>query len=37
MKKLILSLSLVVSFMFAEAQSIDFESKVIDYGTIEHN
>ena len=27
MKKLILSLSMVVSFMFAGAQSIDFESK----------
>jgi len=37
MKKLILSLTLVVSFMFTGAQSIDFESKVIDYGLIEHN
>ena len=44
MKKLILSLSLIASFGFAGAQetteggaSIKFESKVIDYGTIEHN
>ena len=37
MKKLILSLSLLVSFIFAGAQSIEFESKVVEYGTIEHN
>ena len=37
MKKLILSLSMVVCFIFAGAQSIEFESKVIDYGTIAHN
>ncbi|MBT6649764.1 MAG: DUF1573 domain-containing protein [Flavobacteriales bacterium] len=37
MKKRILSLSMVVSFVFAGAQTIDFESKVIDYGVIEHN
>ena len=37
MKKLILSLSLLVSFVFAGAQSIEFESKVVEYGTIEHN
>ena len=37
MKKLILSLFLIVSFIFTGAQSIEFESKVIDYDTIEHN
>ena len=37
MKKLILSLCLLVSFVFAGAQSIEFESKVVEYGTIEHN
>jgi len=37
MKKLILSLSMVISFVFVEAQTIEFESKVIDYGVIEHN
>ena len=37
MKKLILSLSMIISFGFAGAQTIDFESKVIDYGVIEHN
>jgi len=44
MKKLILSLSLIASFGFAGAQettvggsSIKFESKVIDYGIIDHN
>ena len=37
MKKLILSLSLLISFVFAGAQSIEFESKVVEYGTIEHN
>jgi hypothetical protein len=37
MKKLILSLSMIMSFVFAGAQTIDFESKVIDYGTIDHN
>ena len=37
MKKLILSLFMVVSFVFAGAQSIEFESKVVEYGTIEHN
>ena len=37
MKKLILSLAMVVSFVFVEAQTIEFESKVIDYGIIEHN
>ena len=37
MKKLILSLFMVVSFVFAGAQSIEFESKVVDYGTIAHN
>ena len=37
MKKLILSLFMVVSFVFAGAQSIEFKSKVVDYGTIAHN
>ena len=37
MKKLILSLSMLISFVFVEAQTIEFESKVIDYGVIEHN
>ena len=37
MKKLILSLALIISFGIAGAQTIDFESKVIDYGIIEHN
>ena len=53
MKKLILSLALIVGFTTANAQeiknapkqaeeataksTIDFESKVVDYGTIEHN
>ena len=37
MKKLILSLSLLISFVFAGAQSIEFASKVVEYGTIEHN
>ena len=37
MQKLILSLSLFLSFVFAGAQSIEFESKVVEYGTIEHN
>ena len=37
MKKLILSLSMIISFGFVGAQTIDFESKVIDYGVIEHN
>ena len=37
MKKLILSLALIMSFGIAGAQTIDFESKVIDYGIIEHN
>ena len=37
MKKLILSLSMIISFIFVGAQTIDFESKVIDYGVIEHN
>ena len=37
MKKLILSLCLLISFVFAGAQSIEFESKVVEYGTIEHN
>ena len=35
MKKLILSLSLLVSFIFVGAQSIEFESKVVEYGTTE--
>jgi hypothetical protein len=37
MKKLILSLAMLVSFVFVSAQTIEFESKVIDYGIIEHN
>ena len=37
MKKLILSLSMIISFGSIEAQTIDFDSKVIDYGVIEHN
>jgi len=37
MRKLILSLCMVVSFVFAGAQSIEFESKVVNYGTIAHN
>jgi len=37
MKKLILSLSMIICFVFAGAQSIEFESKVIDYGIIAHN
>ena len=53
MKKVILSLALIVGFTTANAQdvknapkqeeestaksTIDFESKVVDYGTIEHN
>ena len=37
MKKLILSLFMIISFVFAGAQSIEFESKVVDYGMIEHN
>ena len=37
MKKLILSISMVVFFLTFTAQTIDFESKVIDYGIIEHN
>tara|TARA_B110000881_G_C18548149_1_gene502403 strand:+ start:956 stop:1390 length:435 start_codon:yes stop_codon:yes gene_type:complete len=37
MKKLILSLAMLVSFVFVSAQTIAFESKVIDYGIIEHN
>ena len=37
MKKLILSLFMVVSFVFAGAQSIEFKSKVVDYGILEQN
>ena len=37
MKKLILSLIMILSFVFVGAQSIDFESKVIEYGTLKHN
>jgi hypothetical protein len=37
MKKLILSLAMLISFVFVSAQTIAFESKVIDYGIIEHN
>ena len=37
MKKLILSISMVVFIVTLQAQTIDFESKVIDYGVIEHN
>ena len=37
MKKLILSILMVVFFLTLQAQTIDFESKVIDYGIIEHN
>ena len=37
MKKLILSLFMVVSFVFSGAQSIEFESKIVDYGTLAHN
>ena len=38
MKKLFLSLSMIISFGFVgEPQTIDFDSKVIDYGVIEHN
>ena len=37
MKKLILSLFMVVSFVFAGAQSIEFKSKVVDYGILAHN
>ena len=36
MKNLILAVSIFVSF-FTSAQTITFESKVIDYGTIPHN
>lgn len=36
MKNLILAVSIFVSF-FTSAQTITFESKVIDYGTIAHN
>ena len=35
MKKLILSLAMLVSFVFVSAQTIAFESKVIDYGIID--
>ena len=37
MKNLVASLLIMISFIFAGAQSIEFESKVIDYGTIAHN
>ena len=37
MKKLILSLGMIFTFVFASSQTIDFDSKVIDYGVIEHN
>lgn len=45
MKKIILSLALIVGFVTVNAQNsttesnatIDFESKVVDYGVIEHN
>lgn len=37
MKNLVASLLIMISFIFTGAQSIEFESKVIDYGTIDHN
>ena len=37
MKKLILSLIMIVSFVFVGAQSIEFDSKVVDYGILKHN
>ena len=37
MKKLILSLSMIIAFGIAGAQTIDFESKIIDYGVIERD
>ena len=37
MKKLFLLSCVMFSFVFLGAQSIDFDSKVMDYGTIAHN
>jgi len=37
MKNIILSFFMIISFVFAGAQSIDFEKMTIDYGTIAHN
>ena len=37
MKHVALSLLMIFSFIFVDAQSIEFDSKVIDYGVIDHN